>query len=136
MKVIFSLLVLIGTLLAAELDWPADYKQALKTAQKEHKKVYLFITSDNCRWCRKFERTTLKNEPILDRLNKNYVLLHMSRDRDDVPSKFKTSPIPRHYFLTSKGDIIYDTLGHRDEEMFNAILDVVDEKYEKKFQNK
>jgi len=104
-----------------------DYGEALKKAKQEHKKVYMLITSDSCRWCRKFEQTTLKDKTFLDKLKKNYVLLHLSRDRDFIPKKFDTAPVPRHYFLSADGKTIFASLGHRNVTMFNSFLKTVDE---------
>jgi thioredoxin-related protein len=129
MKYLITFFLLTTALFSANLDWPSDYEKALTMAKKENKLVYVLITSDSCRWCRKFENTTLKNKQILDRLHKGYVLVHLSRDRHIVPKKFKTAPIPRHYFLDENGEILYSSLGHRNEDMFNAFMDNAEEKH-------
>ncbi len=124
--------MLIATLLHAELDWANDYEKALIQATKEKKQVYLLITSENCGWCRKFENTTLQEDAILERLKQKFVLLHISRDRDALPAKFKTERVPRHYFVTPKGEIIHTFMGYWSSEDFASLLDDV----EKKIKNK
>lgn len=136
MKIAFIVLALISTLFSAEIDWPNDYNEALAQAKKENKHVYMFITSESCRWCRKFERTTLQDEATLERLNQKYVLLHISRDIDFMPVKFKKKRVPRHYFLTAKGEVIYSFLGYWDPTDFDSFLDDVDKKFIKKFKKK
>ena len=111
------------TLYGAEIDWPNDYNQALKDAKKEHKLVYVFITSDTCKWCRKFESTTLQDKAIQKRLYKEFVTVHLSRDRHTVPKQFQTAPVPRHYFTDTNGKILYSSLGHRGVECFDAFMD-------------
>ena len=117
---------------ADEINWSSDYEKALIQAKKENKFVYVLITSDSCRWCRKFEQTTLIDMDIEDRLEEEYITIHLSRDRHTIPGKFKTSPVPRHYFLDQKGDILYDTLGYRDVELFNSFMDNAKERYDSK----
>lgn len=123
MKQLFIVLLLARLLFGADIDWPSDYKQALIEAQKENKLVYVFITSDNCKWCRKFEKTTLQIDAIKERLHKEFVAIHLSRDRDEIPKQFETAPVPRHYFTNAQGEILYSSLGHRGEECFDSFMD-------------
>ena len=109
----------------------SNYHDALKVAQDKNKRIYMLIVSDDCGWCKKFERTTLKNKKIIKRLQEKYVLLHLSRDSNYIPKKFKTTPIPRHYFLTSKGKEVFPVVGYRDVETFNGFLDDVEKRYER-----
>jgi len=123
MRYILFLFLLVSSLYSANLDWSNDYKKALVDAKKENKLVYIFITSDSCKWCRKFENTTLQDKEILKRLYSEFITIHLSRDRDTIPKQFKTAPIPRHYFTDSKGNILYNSLGHRGVECFDAFMD-------------
>ena len=114
--------------LFSSTDWYTNYHEAMKVAQEKNKRVYMLIVSDDCRWCKKFERTTLKDKKLLRRMSSQYVLLHLSRDSDYIPKEYKTTPIPRHYFLTSQGEEIFPVVGYRDVETFNSFLDTVDER--------
>ena len=83
-------------------------------------------------YCERFEKEVLAKDEVLRRLKKDYVLLYLSRDIDDIPKKFETKPVPRHYFLTSEGKIIYTTIGSRSIEGFYELLDEVKETKELK----
>ena len=128
MRKIFSILLLAVSLFGASIDWPSDYQAALKEAKKEHKLVYVFITSDTCKWCKKFESTTLQDEAIKKRLYSEFVTVHLSRDRHTIPKQFETAPIPRHYFTDSDGNILYSSLGHRGVTCFDAFMDNAQQK--------
>ncbi len=132
MRYFLVLLALISTLWSAELNWSNDYEKALKIAKKENKHVYVLITSSSCRWCRKFENTTLQDKKILKMLDKKYVLVHADKDMDDLPEWFKIKRVPRHYFVTSKGEEIFSFLGYWDELDFKSWLGDVDKKYKEK----
>lgn len=135
-KLILSLFLIGSTLFGTELDWSNDYKAVLAQAKKENKQIYMLITSENCRWCRKFEATTLIDEDVLERLENKYILLHISRDKDYMPEKFKSKRVPRHYFLTSEGQVIYTFLGYWNILDFNSFIDDVEIAYKKKFKGK
>jgi thioredoxin-related protein len=118
----------ITTLFSAELGWENSYEKALSQAKADKKDVYMLITSQDCRWCRKFEATTLQDAKTMARLKKQYVLLHIDRDWDEIPEHFKKRSVPRHYFLTNKGEIIFSFLGACNPEDFSSYLDDVDKK--------
>ncbi len=126
MKYIILIMALISAL-NAEFDWPSDYDEALENAKKEKKGVYLLIGSANCPFCEKFENQVLTDNDVYKKLTKNFIPLYLSRDIDDIPEKFKTSPIPRHYFLDENGDIVESLMGYRGIPCFNNIIDDVND---------
>lgn len=128
MKYIFLITLFISSLFATQMGWQNNYKAALKEAKIEKKDVYMLITSSDCRWCRKFESTTLQEKVVIERLKEQYVLLHVDRDDDFIPADFKRKRVPRHYFITNRGEIIYSFLGYWDREDFFSFLADVDEK--------
>ena len=127
MRLLLLTFILTSSLFASA-EWFNNYYDAIKVAQEENKRVYMLIVSDDCRWCKKFERTTLKDKKLMKKMSSQYVLLHLSRDRHYIPKKFKTTPVPRHYFLTNRGEEIFPVVGYRDIETFNNFLDTVDER--------
>lgn len=127
---IVASLLFSSALFSTELNWLNDYDAALKQAQKEKKMVYLFIGADVCRWCERFKDMTLSKKHVIERLNQEYVLLYMSRDRHKIPNKFTTQGVPRHYFLKSDGTIIYEDRGSREVDGFLSLLEEVSLKKE------
>jgi len=123
----FILVTALISLLSAAPDWPSDYEQALKNAKEAKKDIYLFVGSEYCKYCDKFTADVLNKKEVLKKLKKDYVLIYLSRDIDDIPEKFETKPVPRHYFLTTGGEIIYTTIGYRSVEAFYELLDEVKE---------
>lgn len=130
MKNLLFIILLATTLFSANLDWPSDYDQALVDAKKQDKLIYLFITSDNCKWCKKFANTTLQDKLIKKRLHSEFITIHMSRDKYSIPKQFETAPVPRHYFTDTEGNILYSSLGHRGLPCFNAFMDNAQEQFE------
>lgn len=126
MKILFSTLLLTSTINAIELNWEHDYHNALKTAKKENKLVYLFIGADNCRHCERFKKQTLSDKDLIAEMKEDYVLLYMSRDQHKIPDRFEKFGVPFHYFLTAEGKIIAAIQGSREPEGWQDALDEVD----------
>ncbi|MEN4053445.1 MULTISPECIES: thioredoxin family protein [Sulfurimonas] len=129
MRYIVSMILLAVTLMATELQWLDNYNVAMEKAKKENKLIYIFISSSTCGWCDKFEKTTLQDENVKKRLKKEFVPVHLVREFDDVPQKFATAPVPRHYFTDSKGNILYNSLGYRKVDTFESFMDNAQEKF-------
>ncbi|WP_297440160.1 DUF255 domain-containing protein [Sulfurimonas sp.] len=120
----FVLLFFTVSLFSGEITYSDTYVEALKKAKKEHKLVYIIIVSDNCKWCKKFEKTTLQEKEIKERVNKEFVTVLLSRDKTTIPPIFKTtSSVPRHYFVDTDGNVLYWAIGYRDKELINAFMD-------------
>jgi thioredoxin-related protein len=126
MKHIFSLLLILSSLFSADLKWLHDYDEAIKQAKEQNKEVYLFIGADECRWCDRFKEMTLSKDEVILRLEEEYILLYMSRDRHNIPKKFEVQGVPRHYFLTNEGEIIHEDRGSREPDGFFALLEEVE----------
>ena len=129
MRSILALLFLSMALFAEQSHWLHEYEKAVKIAKIEKKPIYVLIVSESCRWCKKFEATTLQNERIKERINKEFVTVLLSRDRHTIPKQFKMSPIPRHYFVDPHGNILFSALGYRDADTFNLFMDYALENY-------
>lgn len=126
MKHFILITLFVSSLFSANIDWLHDYDKALSLAQEQKKDVYLFVGADECRWCDMFIEMTLSKKEVIKTLEENYILLYMSRDKHDIPKKFERYGVPRHYFLTSKGEIIHSDRGSREPAGFYDILDEVD----------
>lgn len=130
MKIFILTIILLSSLFGYEPNWLHNYNEALKAAKKEHKDVYLFVGADECRFCDRFKKLTLSKPEVIDKLQKKYILLYLSRDQHKIPKKFAIKGVPRHYFLTSDGKIYHDDRGSREPAGFFDILDEAELKKE------
>ena len=126
LKLLFSALLIFSSLHAAELNWGNDYNKALEQAKKEKKLVYFFIGANNCKHCERFKNTTLSREDVIKDMKEQYILLFMSRDEHEIPEGFETCSVPRHYFLTPKGEVIVTGQGSREVAGWYDVLDEVE----------
>lgn len=126
LKFLLSLFLLISTLHAVDIPWNHDYNKALAQAKKEHKIVYLLIGADECKYCKRLYEWTLSKPEVIKRMQKDYVLLYMSRDQHKIPKQYEKYGAPRHYFINYKEEIIHSDQGSREPEGWYDILDEVD----------
>ena len=131
----FLLSICLGlfSLYAAELNWADSYADAIAKAKEQKKDVMLLITTNTCRWCRKLESETLADISVINRLNKDYISVHVTRDEDDYPKSLEASGVPTTYFLNIKGEpIIKRVMGYWNVEDYSSFLDDVDYKLGRK----
>lgn len=126
MKILFGILMMVVSLLATDLNVLHNYEEAVQKAKEENKDIYLLIVSDTCKWCRKFENTTLQDDPTINELNKSYVMVALSRDRDTLPKNLYAKRVPKHYFLTKNEEEIHSFLGCWNPEDFASFLSDVE----------
>ena len=134
MKNIFIVLILgLLSLQAVELKWAHSYKEALSQAKKEKKNIMLLVTSESCGWCRKLERTTLKDRDVVERLNRDYIVFHAIRGEGKYPEALKVGAVPASFFLnTEEKLIINNVIGYWPAEDYLSYMDDVDYKLGKK----
>lgn len=123
MKKLALLAILAMNLFAAEIAWNDTYEQAQAKAKKESKPMMVLITSEQCRWCRKFEATTLQDEDVITKLNAKFVSVHVTRDKSNYPKNLTAKMVPMHYFLDGEGKVLYSIPGYWPAEDYQSILD-------------
>ncbi|MDD5052733.1 MAG: DUF255 domain-containing protein [Sulfuricurvum sp.] len=131
MKKLLLLALLMANLFATDIVWNDTYEQAQAKAKKESKPLMVLITSEQCRWCRKFEATTLQDEEVITKLNSKFVMVHVTRDKSIYPKNLSAKMIPMHYFLDGEGKVIYSIPGYWPSEDYQSILDDALTKYKK-----
>ena len=108
--------------------WGNDFKTAKVKAARESKIIYVLITTERCRWCKKMKQTTLANSSIRRRLSTLSVPVELTRNVDRYPDALKAPMVPMHYFLDTQGAVLVKFPGYWGEEDFNAFLDDVEGK--------
>ncbi len=131
MKKLALLALLMVNLFAGDIVWSDTYEQAQAKAKKESKPLLVLITSEQCRWCRKFEATTLQDEDVISRLNSKFVTVHVTRDKSVYPKSLSAKMVPMNYFLDSNGKVIYSMPGYWPVDDYQSILDDALLKYKK-----
>lgn len=132
MKNIFFLLMFSISVFGAEITWNTSYDSARAKAKKESKPLMVLITSEDCRWCRKLEETTLQDEEIISRINTQFQAINVTKDKSIYPKSLTAKMVPMSYFLDpSNGKVLYSIPGYWESEDYHSILDDALRKYKK-----
>ena len=132
MKKIFFLLIFSISVLGAEITWNTSYDSARAKAKKESKPLMVLITSEDCRWCRKLEETTLQDEEIVSRINTKFQAVNVTKDKSVYPKSLTAKMVPMSYFIDpSNGKVLYSIPGYWGSEDYNSVLDDALRKYKK-----
>lgn len=132
MKKIFFLLMFSISVFGAEITWNTSYDSARAKAKKESKPLMVLITSEDCRWCRKLEETTLQDEEIISRINTQFQAINVTKDKSVYPKSLTAKMVPMSYFLDpSNGKVLYSIPGYWESEDYHSILDDALRKYKK-----
>ena len=132
MKKLLWVSLLAFSVFGAEITWNSSYDQALLKAKKEGKPLMVLITSEQCRWCRKLEATTLQDDEIVARINTTFQAVNVIKDKSIYPKSLSAKMVPMSYFLDPKsGKVLYSIPGYWGAEDYNSILDDALRKYKK-----
>lgn len=132
MKLLTLTFFMCFSLYANSIDWHNNYDEALNKAKKENKLLLVFITSKNCKFCKKLKETTLKDKDIVNKINRDYISVIVMKDRDSFPNKLNAKATPMIYFLDKNENIIDYSLGYWDKVDFNFILKDVKKRLSKR----
>lgn len=123
MKKILLLALLSAALFGAEIGWEDTFAAAQAKAKKESKPMLVIITTEQCRWCRKLEATTLSDDEIISKINTRFVPVHVTRDKSIYPKTLSAKMVPMSYFLDGNGKVLYSMPGYWPVEDYQSILD-------------
>lgn len=123
MKKILLLALLSAALFGAEIGWEDTFAAAQAKAKKESKPILVIITTEQCRWCRKLEATTLSDDEIITKINTRFVPVHVTRDKSIYPKTLSAKMVPMSYFLDGNGKVLYSMPGYWPVEDYQSILD-------------
>ncbi|MBD3824916.1 MAG: thioredoxin family protein [Epsilonproteobacteria bacterium] len=132
MRLLFAFFAASVLLLGSEIAWQKDYASALSHAKNEGKLLFVFMSGEDCKFCKKYEATTFKDPKIIERINKEYVSVHLDKVKDSYPKALETNAVPKLYFLDANGEIIDYSLGYWDADDFGFILKDVQKRLEKR----
>ena len=134
MKIILITLLLSFSLFGAKIDdfasqvkYFRDYDTAFLKAKEENKPLMLVIVKDDCAWCKKFERSTLANEKVKQKvLDVVPVIIDQKHEKDKFPKKYSAMLFPTVYFIDTKKDKkIYKFIGYvRKNDFLNILKDI------------
>ncbi len=91
----------------------------LLDAKSQGKPVFVYARSKYCGACKKFEAETFTNSSVIDKLNKDFILISIDVDEQKTETRnFRLRVTPTEIFLDPKGTEIKRLLGYRTNQTF------------------
>ena len=106
----------------SNIDWQG-YAKGMELAEATGKHVFLYFYADWCTYCRKFKKTTFRNEAVLAYLKNNFISISVDTDQNqELATQWKVKGLPTLWFLKPDHSKISRIPGYVDEKQFLHIL--------------
>jgi len=115
-----------GKITLKGLEFYTTLGPALEDAKVQDKPMFVYIRSEYCYWCKKFEEETFTNQSVIDRLNKDFILVSIDTDTQmNEVKNFMVRGTPTGIFLDPNGTEIKRVPGYRETEIFLNIINEI-----------
>jgi len=130
---IYLTLLFATTIMASEIKWAKDYESGIKEATRFLKPVLFISSRHTCKFCVILDEGTLKDEKVVQALNKDFVsIISYSDENDYMPKDLWQPGTPAIWFLLPSGEPMYQPImGAIDVENFLKALAVVKAEFDK-----
>jgi thioredoxin-related protein len=108
-----------GQITLQGLTFNTEVEPALLLAKTQGKPLFVYARSEYCGACKQFESETFTNGTVIEKLNKNFILVSIDVDNQKTETRnFKIRATPTEIFLDSNGTEIKNLLGYRTNQTF------------------
>jgi len=126
---------------SGQVEW-FDFNDGLAKAKSEGKPIFLEFYTDWCIYCKKFQRETIQDKNVSQRLSKNFAYVRLNAENSDnqisydgksyssveLTQAFGVTAFPSLVFLDSEGKPITMLAGFVPPSRFTTILDYIHQK--------
>ena len=96
-----------------------EVELGLLDAKSQGKPVFVYARSKYCGACKQFEAETFTNSSVIDKLNKDFILISIDVDEQKTETRnFRIRATPTEIFLDPNGTEIKRLLGYRTNQTF------------------
>lgn len=118
---------IVATVLADTLtldNWRTDADQAWQSAQQDQRLMLLFITTQNCLYCRKMEHDTFSNQKVVRGIQQSFIPVTVAADKNEaLVKKFRVNSYPTTVLISPKSGVLDYMVGYVGPDEFSRRLD-------------
>lgn len=97
-----------------KLNWNRDVRDAWRSAVKANRPLLVFITMDDCIYCRRMKKTTLADQRVVDSLRAQFVPVSLNvKDAPDFVKLLMVKTFPATVVIQPNGDVIRSISGYK-----------------------
>ena len=116
-KLILAILLSIGIANSdTNITIYSDYNQTIEIAKKENKPIFILFSKENCQWCKKLKSKILTTKDISQRLQSEYIVLFLDKDRDNYPKQYKIDAVPTVFLISPTEEIYTQIVGYHSKD--------------------
>ena len=105
-------------------NWTTDADQTWQIAQRDQRPMLLYVTTQNCLYCRKMERDTLSNQKIVHDLQQGFVTVTVLAEKNQaLAKKFRVRSFPTTVIVSPKTGVVDYMVGYVGPDEFGRRLD-------------
>ncbi len=120
--------ILILTILSISTLFSSNYEDALREAKSEHKILMIMLKKENCKFCKKMEDEVLIDKNVSKILDRDFILLKLDVNRDELPLGLKKDMTPTFAFVKESGVMFSLIPGAWKRDDFISLLEYVKRK--------
>ena len=102
--ILFLMITISTTLLAADFEWAKDFKTAKEMAAKQNKLVFVMFSQETCRMCNYMKDTVFEDEELANYITLHFVPVDIDINREQIPEGFKVMGTPTFYIVKPDGE--------------------------------
>lgn len=127
MKTVLILIFSMIMAYAGGIKWEKDYASGLKVSKASNKPMFFVISSHTCRYCVMYDKSTLSNPKVIEKLNHNFVNVIAYVDDNAVfPNDLYVGGTPATWFIAPDGEPMFQPLmGALEPEQLMKALEIV-----------
>ena len=105
-------------------NWKTDANQAWQSAQQEQRLMLLFITTENCLYCRKMEKDTFADQKVAAGIRQNCIpVAVLAENNETLVQKFRVRSYPTTVIISPKSGVVDYIVGYLGPDQFSRRLD-------------
>ncbi len=107
----------------SRIDWVKSYRTAREKGTAASRPVFLFVTSEECSYCKKMERESLKNQSIIRKLSADFVPARLKLDPESqLARELKVTMFPTTVIIAPDGKIVDYVRGYMSGDKLTACI--------------
>lgn len=116
------LILLVSFAGSGSIDWGKDLEKSVNKARREKKELALYFKTTWCKWCDKFDRTTLVNDGVVAAMAEKVAVKIDSEKNRSLVKKYEVACYPTIILMDAKGSIRARIEGFKSADELQALL--------------